>query len=126
MVSMLEAIARDYPDLETHFIHGALNSATHAMDKHVRSLAAARSRVNVKTFYSEPSTQDAVGLSHDYDGFITVDWLRSATPFETSEFYLCGPKPFLRALVPALARAGVPGERVHYEFFGPADELLAA
>ncbi|MES5100060.1 NO-inducible flavohemoprotein [Agrobacterium sp. BA1120] len=126
MVSMLEAITRDYPDLETHFIHGALNSATHAMDKHVRTLAAARPRVNVKTFYSEPSTQDAVGLSHDYDGFITVDWLRSATPFETSEFYLCGPKPFLRALVPALVRAGVPGERVHYEFFGPADELLAA
>jgi nitric oxide dioxygenase len=126
MVSMLEAIAKDYPDLETHFIHGALNSATHAMDKHVRSLAAPRSQVKVKTFYSEPSAEDAVGLSHDYDGFITVDWLRSQTPFETSEFYLCGPKPFLKALVPALARAGVPGDRVHYEFFGPADELLAA
>ncbi len=126
MVSMLEAIAQDYPELETHFVHGALNSNTHAMDKHVRSLAAARDRVTVRTFYSSPSAEDAAGLSHDFDGFITVDWLRAETPFETSHFYLCGPKPFLRALVPALSRAGVPSYRVHYEFFGPADELIAA
>lgn len=126
MVSMLEAIARDYPDLEAHFIHGALNSSTHAMDKHVRSLASARERVIVRTFYSEPAASDAAGLSHDYDGFITVDWLRSQTPFETAHFYLCGPKPFLRALVPALTRAGVSPNRVHFEFFGPADEFIAA
>ncbi|KQS76396.1 NO-inducible flavohemoprotein [Rhizobium sp. Leaf383] len=126
MVSMLEAIARNYPDLETHFVHGALNGSTHAMDKHVRSLAASRPRVNVTTFYSEPSPQDAAGLSHDHDGFITVDWLRSQTSFETSEFYLCGPKPFLRALVPALTAAGVSPDRVHYEFFGPSDGLIAA
>jgi nitric oxide dioxygenase len=126
MVSMLETIARDYPELEAHFIHGALNSTTHAMDKHVRRVASVRDKLTVKTFYSDPGLGDAAGLSHDYDGFITVDWLRSQTPFETSEFYLCGPKPFLRALVPALGRAGVSSDRIHYEFFGPADELLAA
>ncbi len=126
MVSMLEAIAGDHPDLEAHFIHGALNSSTHAMDKHVRSLASTRDRVTVRTLYSDPATNDAAGLSHDYDGFITVDWLRSQTPFETSHFYLCGPKPFLRALVPALSKAGVSPDRVHFEFFGPADELLVA
>lgn len=59
MVSMLEAIAKDYPDLEAHFIHGALNSNTHAMDKHVRSLASAHDRVTVKTFYSNPAANDA-------------------------------------------------------------------
>ncbi len=126
MVSMLEAICRDYPELEAHFVHGALNSSTHAMDKHVRTLASGSARLNVKTFYSEPGDGDAAGLSHDFDGFITIDWLRDQTPFEISEFYLCGPKPFLRALVPALARAGVSPDRVHYEFFGPADELIAA
>jgi nitric oxide dioxygenase len=39
-----------------------------------------------------------------------------------ADYFLCGPKPFLRAL----ARAGVASDRIHYEFFGPADELLAA
>ncbi|MDS7598495.1 NO-inducible flavohemoprotein [Agrobacterium tumefaciens] len=126
MVSMLEAIARDYPELSAHFVHGALNSTTHAMDRHVRSLATGHGRVAVTTFYSEPSASDAAGLSHDHDGFINIDWLRKNTSLFTSDFYLCGPKPFLRSLVNGLLQAGVASDRIHYEFFGPADELIAA
>lgn len=126
MVSMLEAIASEYPDLEAHFVHGALNSSTHAMDRHVRSLAKAHGRVAIRTFYSEPLTSDAAGYSHDHDGLVTIGWLRDNTPFDSADFYLCGPKPFLGALVGGLAGAGVRRDRIHYEFFGPADELLAA
>ncbi|MBP1886062.1 NO-inducible flavohemoprotein [Sinorhizobium mexicanum] len=126
MVSMLEAIASDYPELEAHYVHGALNSSTHAMDRHVRSLAKTHGGVTVRTFYSDPSAADAVGYSHDHDGFITANWLQENTPFASADFYLCGPKPFLRSLVGDLARAGVPSERVHFEFFGPADEQIAA
>ncbi|MCM2458171.1 NO-inducible flavohemoprotein [Rhizobium sp. CG4] len=126
MVSMLEAIAKDYPELRAHFVHGALNSSTHAMDRHVRSLATEHGRVAVTTFYSEPSVKDAVGLSHDHDGFITIDWLRQNTPMLASDFYLCGPKPFLKSLVNGLYKAGVSVDRIHYEIFGPADELIAA
>lgn len=126
MVSMLEAIARDYPELSAHFVHGALNSTTHAMDRHIRSLATGHGRVAVTTFYSEPSGSDAAGLSHDHDGFINIDWLRKNTSLFTSDFYLCGPKPFLRSLVNGLLQAGVSGDRIHYEFFGPTDELIAA
>jgi nitric oxide dioxygenase len=126
MVSMLEAIAADYPEVEAHFVHGALNSATHAMDKHIRSLAGRHGRVSVSTFYSEPAESDAAGYSHDEDGFITGKWLKANTPIETANFYICGPKPFLRAVVSDLRALGVSGDRIHYEFFGPADELLAA
>ncbi|MDI7862719.1 NO-inducible flavohemoprotein [Rhizobiaceae bacterium n13] len=126
MVSMIEAIAAEYPELEAHFVHGALNSNTHAMDRHVRSLANGHGRIAVRTFYSEPAETDAAGYSHDHDGLISVDWLTQNTPLESADFYLCGPKPFLSALVGGLTRAGVGPDRIHYEFFGPADELLAA
>jgi nitric oxide dioxygenase len=126
MVSILETIAEEHPNLEAHFVHGALNSATHAMDQHVRNLANAHGKIRISSFYSDPGGEDAVGLSHDFDGFITAEWLRKHTPLDKAEFYLCGPKPFLRSLVPALAREGVSNERVHYEFFGPSDELLVA
>jgi nitric oxide dioxygenase len=43
-----------------------------------------------------------------------------------ADYFLCGPRAFLRAFVSGLARAGVASDRIHYEFFGPADELLAA
>jgi len=126
MVSILEAISAEYPELETYFVHGALNSQTHAMDRHVRKLATEHGRATVKTFYSEPTADDAVGLSHDHDGFITVPWLKENTPFDTADFYVCGPKGFLSAIVSGLLKEGVPASRIHYEFFGPATELLAA
>jgi nitric oxide dioxygenase len=66
------------------------------------------------------------GETHDIDGFVTVDWLSQNTPIHDADFYLCGPKPFLRAFVGGLSLAGVPNDRIHYEFFGPADELMAA
>lgn len=125
MVSMLERIAANHPALETHFVHGTMSSATHALDGQVRALARGRDNLRVATFYSDPAPGDAPGKTHDEDGLISIDWLRRNTPLERADFYLCGPKPFLRAFVGGLAGAGVPTDRIRYEFFGPADEALA-
>jgi nitric oxide dioxygenase len=126
MVSMVEQIAARHPGLEAHFVHGALNSGTHAMGQHVRDLAKAHGGVSVTTFYSEPLSGDRTGETHDVDGMVTMEWLAANTPIALADYYLCGPRPFLRALVSGLSQAGVPADRIHYEFFGPADELLAA
>jgi nitric oxide dioxygenase len=126
MVSMIETIGANYPEVQAHYVHAALNSSTHAMDRHVRAIARNHGRISVATFYSEPASTDAAGLTHDYDGFISVDWLKHNTPFATGDFFLCGPKPFLKSLVTGLWKAGVDAERIHFEFFGPSDELLAA
>lgn len=126
MVSMAEAIARDHPQLDAHYVHGTICSETHAMDKHVRALADVNPRIRVTTFYSNALEDDCIGKTHDAEGMISVDWLRANTPLHEADVFLCGPKPFLRAFVSGLALAGVPSSRIHYEFFGPADELLAA
>lgn len=126
MVSMVEAIASDHPALETHYIHGALNSATHAMDDHVRALARSNAQMQVVIFYSDPAPHDKIGRSHDQEGFISIGWLKQNTPLLDADIYLCGPKPFLRHFIASLSQAGVAANRIHYEFFGPADELMAA
>ena len=126
MVSMVEHIAKAHPELEAHFVHGALNSDVHALDGHVRALAKDHGGVAVTTFYSDPLQGDRAGESHDVDGFISIDWLRANTPFAEADFYLCGPMPFLKAFVTGLAGAGVPADRIHYEVFGPTAEALAA
>lgn len=126
MVSMVETVAARHPDIDVHYIHGALNSSTHAMDTHVRTIAKQHGRISVATFYSEPATSDVLGKSHDAEGMITADWLAANTPLQQADIFVCGPRPFLRAMVGDLSRAGVASSRIHYEFFGPADELLAA
>ena len=126
MVSMVEHIAKAHPELEAHFVHGALNSGVHALDGHVRSLAKDHGGVSVTTFYSNPLAGDRVGETHDIDGFISIDWLAANTPFADADFYLCGPTPFLKVFVTGLVGAGVPADRIHYEVFGPTAEAIAA
>jgi nitric oxide dioxygenase len=80
----------------------------------------------VRTFYNVPDPGDQAGRDYDERGLITVDWLARNTPIEEAAYYICGPRPFLRGMVGGLARTGVSLNLIRYEFFGPADELLAA
>jgi nitric oxide dioxygenase len=126
LVSMLEAVA-GRPSLSAHYVHGTWDGSTHAMGARVRELAAGSGgRIVATTFYETPRPADRRGESYDETGRISVDWLSRNTPMAEADYFLCGPKPFLRAFVSGLARAGVAADRIHYEFFGPADDLLAA
>jgi nitric oxide dioxygenase len=126
MVSMLETIANDGRDVPVHYVHGAENGRVHAMGSHVRDIAKDREHLKTTIFYGSPHAQDQRGVHFDHDGLITVEWLARNTPIAEADFYLCGPRPFLTVFVNGLAKAGVPQDRIHYEFFGPADELAAA
>jgi nitric oxide dioxygenase len=126
LLSMAEEIAARHPALPAHWVHGTQNGASHALGGRVRDLAAANPGLRTSVFYAEPRSQDRVGRDYDRAGLVTMDWLRANTPLAKAEYFLCGPRPFLRAFVGGLVGAGVPAGRIHYEFFGPADELLAA
>ncbi|CAN7571779.1 NO-inducible flavohemoprotein [Rhizobium sp. LjRoot258] len=126
MVSMLETIANSGQRLAVHYVHGAENGGVHAMGPHVRDIAKNREYLKTAIFYGSPHDQDKKGVHFDHEGYITIDWLAKNTPIAEADFYLCGPKPFLAAFVNGLAKAGVTPDRIHYEFFGAADELAAA
>jgi len=126
MVAMLEAIVQHHPDLAVHYLHGTQDGATHALAGHVRALAAGRPNIRITNFYQTPRAEDRAGRDYDHDGLIDETWLTANTPIGDADYYLCGPGPFLRTFVAALSLAGVAFDRIHYEFFGPADELLAA
>ncbi|GJE53314.1 Flavohemoprotein [Methylobacterium tardum] len=124
MMSMLETITAATPERPTWYVHGALNGRVHAMRDHAKALTAGNENVRLHTFYAEPEAQDRQGEHYDAAGLISADWLVAQTPREEATYYLCGPKPFLSALVNGLQRQGIPAERIRFEFFGPADELI--
>lgn len=126
MVAMLETIADQHPKLPTQYIHGTHNRETHAMRDHVQALAAKGDAIRVSDFHQTPLDGEKTGVHYDHAGLITDEWLVANTPLQDADYYICGPRLFLRAAVSALSLAGVPSDRIHYEFFGPADELLAA
>ncbi len=40
-----------------------------------------------------------------------------------TEVYFCGPKPMMSLVHSVLSELGHPAEKVHFEFFGPQEEL---
>ncbi len=122
MVSMLETIAAERPDLPTWYVHGTQDGDVHAMRDRVLQLAEQAPGVRLQTFYAKPRPTDRQGRDYNDAGLVSAGWLARHTPAADATYFLCGPKPFLRALVSGLAREGVPADRVRYEFFGPADE----
>lgn len=124
LVSMLDTIAEAPPGRPTWWVHGALNGRVHAMRAHVANLAERMPGLKPTTFYAEPLERDRLGVGYDIQGLISAPWLAGNTPIGEATYYVCGPKPFLRSIVGGLKAEGVPMDRIRYEFFGPADELL--
>lgn len=122
MVAMLESLAKRSPATPVHFIHGALDGSVHAMADHVRSLGQ-QTGAHLQIFYETPRLTDR---NYDAEGRIPVTWLLENTPIREADYFICGPTAFLQCFVMGLRGAGVAQDRIHYEYFGPGDDLMAA
>lgn len=118
MISMLETVLKEQPEREVTYIHAAINEGFHAMREHVEELDAAHDKLKSYVCYEKPLGQCTCHKT----GYIDLPWLQEVTS-KDSDFYFCGPVPFMSAVYQALQAWGVPAERIHYEFFGPAGSL---
>jgi nitric oxide dioxygenase len=124
-VSMLEYLVDRGRPPETWYVHAAPCGRQHAMKRHVRDLAAASGTIHQVVFYEHPLPEDVMGRDYDLSGRITMEWLKGSVPLTDADFYFCGPRGFMRMLAIGLRALDVPEERIHFEFFGPAEALYA-
>jgi ferredoxin-NADP reductase/MOSC domain-containing protein YiiM len=123
LISMLDAIVQSGVNRPTWFVHGARNSNEHAMCSHVRVLQEENDNVNVHIRYSKPLPEDVEGTDFDDIGHVDIELLKKLLPDKEFDFYLCGPAPFMQSLFNGLIDWGISGDKIHYEFFGPASVL---
>ncbi|HEY0134567.1 MAG TPA: NO-inducible flavohemoprotein [Nannocystis sp.] len=124
MLSMLKTLVHRGTDAPIYFVHGTRNSSTHALAGEVEEIAAAHPNVHVHVRYSDPlPTDDTSGHAHG-TGIIDVALLEKLLPSSDAEYYLCGPKPFMVCVHEGLQRRGVPEAQIHFEFFGPKQDLV--
>ncbi|MBT2640386.1 MULTISPECIES: NO-inducible flavohemoprotein [unclassified Bacillus (in: firmicutes)] len=124
MVSMLNTVADLQPEKEVTFIHAAQNGKVHALKDEVAATAA-KAKVNSVVFYDQPTEEDRENKSFDVEGYITKEWLKENVDLAQSDFYFCGPVPFMKAINAALKDLDVTEDRIHFEFFGPMASLEA-
>lgn len=116
LLSMLHATAgKDFP---VTFLQGAMNGSQHAFGAEVSELAVEHENVRKHVRYSVPAEGDAPDSAGLFDREFLSEFLS-----EDTEVFFCGPKPMMAHVVGVLDAVGHPKEQVHFEFFGPAEEL---
>ncbi|MBY7141553.1 NO-inducible flavohemoprotein [Virgibacillus sp. NKC19-3] len=122
MMSMLETVIKEQPNREVIFIHSARSSNYHAMKDRVREITEDNKQVTSHVVYGNPSAGDYC----DKEGRIDYKWLSETLPTNDAAFYFCGPKGFMRASYQILRKYGVRDTDLHFEIFGPAEDITAA
>jgi nitric oxide dioxygenase len=125
VLSMLKSLVHQRIETPVYFIHGARNSRVHALAGEVRHLASECANLHTHFRYDAPLASDLQHKCCDSTGIIDLKLLSQLLPSNDAEYYFCGPKPFLVGLYRGLKKWGVEDSRMHYEFFGPKQELTA-
>jgi nitric oxide dioxygenase len=123
LMSMLESIVHQRVNTPVYFIHAARNSRHQVFGKEVRRLAAECPNIRAHICYDQPLADDLSSGRCDSVGLIDKPLLKELLPTRDAEYYLCGPKPFMRGLLHSLQKWGVADSQIHYEFFGPRQDL---
>lgn len=126
MMAMLEGIIREveqgkYPHSGPRpvwFIHSTRNAQSQAFARQLSAWEQRYPWLHIHTAYSNPDANDELGKTHQSEGRLSIDGLKSILPFDQYDFYLCGSEGFMRTLYKGLVATGVDRAQIFYEFFG--------
>lgn len=122
MLSALEAM----PERDVIFVHGILNEDMHAFKNTVDALVRKHPKLKAHYRYSDPVRPESSRVGNASTGFVTAEYLESLLPGRDADYYFCGPQPFMVGIYHDLLKWGIPPAQVHFEFFGPRQELEKA
>ena len=106
-IAMLKAAAGQR---EVRFVHACKNAGQHSFKALTEQLSEQHS--DIKTHF----------IYENVDGLIKPQHIESNLP-NNAQVYFLGPVGFMSAVKTALGKLGVPAERQHFEFFGPAEAI---
>jgi len=123
LISMLLSALEATPNRPIVFIHGSLHEASQAFKHTLDAAAANHPGLNIHYRYSELPMAGVRRDSAASTGFIDAELIESMVPERDADYYFCGPQPFMVGIYHELLTWGIPPAQVHFEFFGPKQEL---
>ncbi|RLQ94474.1 NO-inducible flavohemoprotein [Falsibacillus albus] len=117
MMSMLQTMVKNESKRDVAFIHATRNVDVHAFLEEVQE--ACQQLENGRSYFGYEANE-AEKQAGDFSGYIQKDFLQKVILSSETRCYVCGPKPFMEAVIRQLKEIGIPEDRIHYEFFGPA------
>lgn len=123
ILSILKAALDNMPQRQIVLIHACLNETVQAFRKVIDALAIEHNNLIVHHCYSEPPALNVTRYNSDSTGLVDGALIESFIPQRNADYYFCGPKAFMINIYHQLLEWGIPATQVHFEFFGPRQEL---
>ncbi|MGQ3046030.1 MAG: NO-inducible flavohemoprotein [Niveispirillum sp.] len=124
MLSIAEAELAAGSVRPLHLFQAVRDRAHHAFGPRLRDLAQTHANLSVSIFYEQVAEDDRIGTDHDMAGRIDPAAIAALPQAHDADFMVCGPKGFMASMIKGLRAAGVPADRIRYEFFGSHEEEL--
>ncbi len=126
ILSIARAALDAMPDRRIVLVHACLHEGVQAFRGTLDDLAARHKNLTLRHCYSEPPPPGLRRGANDSTGMIDAALIESLVPDRNADYYFCGPKPFMVNIYHQLLGWGIPASQVHFEFFGPRQELERA
>lgn len=124
LLSMLHTVLESNSHAPVTLIQTAVNGDSHAFEDEIKALSSRHKNLNWHVRYSEPSANDRSHQRFNSEGLIDDSLIKTLlSEKEETQFYVCGPEPMLKLCYKLLRSNHVATCQIHYEFFGPADNL---
>ena len=123
LLSMAKSLVHEGVLAPIQFLQAVKNSAVHPFVDEVQQMVSDKDFVQTRFLYDAPLEKDVELGRCDQVGTVDIELLRNWTPYQEADFYFCGPPPFMRSVYAGLKELNVDDSRIHFEFFGPKQEL---
>jgi len=117
MLAMLETLLSDNSNQNIMYLHACENTQQHSFSKYLNDLATKNNHLQTMTWFNQ-TTEGA-----DFTGLMNLSVIETQLPLSNGDFYLCGPAGFMAFIKNQLGELGVKSENIHYEIFGPHQDL---
>ncbi|WP_044557566.1 NO-inducible flavohemoprotein [Halobacteriovorax marinus] len=122
LLSMIHCLNQNRKSTQSlKLIHANKNDEVHAFKSEVESIQELNPNFKAFFFYDELKREKR---SNENIGFITREFLTEfISNDKSSDFYICGPKAFMKSIKNDLLALGVEENQIHYELFGPVESI---
>lgn len=122
LMAMLHSALESQAGREVILVQCARNSAERPFVEELNSLQGMHANLRCHVRLSEASAEDE---DFDSEGFIDGELLDDLVGERRAQYYFCGPAAMMRMVNRLLLSRGVGAENIHFEFFGPQEDMAA-
>ncbi|MGL4827534.1 MAG: NO-inducible flavohemoprotein [Vibrionaceae bacterium] len=122
MMSMLNQLLQRGHQAKISWLHACEQGRVHAFREDIQHKSRQHDNLSSRVWYREPEACDVQGEDHDFSGTMLLATVKECIAPQ-AHYYFCGPFGFMQEIKRQLLELGVPASQLHYEVFGPHQDL---